>query len=224
MNHRLYKAFSIVLGLLLVNLLLFTACKKDTTTYEISGQIYDPQLKINVSNVHVSLKASKIQSGVYNPSYIEIQSINTTSDGTYSFTVEHENVAGYRLDFTKEKYFESSLDIKTVDVQNNGNTGMRLDFIPIAEIKLIVKNTSPQASNDKIQFRFSNVSVKGKDCWTNTPIIGVGPNYTYSKTGQVTGNKKLFLEWTVTKNGNQHIYKDTIESEAFKMISYNINY
>lgn len=224
MKKTFKKLNFIVISILLLNTLLFSACKKDVKTYEIKGQIYDPQLNINVSGVSISLKASKVQSGVYNPTYTEIQSATTSSNGTFSFTVEHENVEGYRLDFIKEKYFDTSEDISTDDVQNGNAVNIKIDFIPIAEIKLIVKNTSPQSNDDKIEFRFSNVTVKGKECWTNEPITGVGPTYSLTKTGQVSGNKEMYLEWVVVKKGNQHSYTDTIHSDAFKLKTYHINY
>jgi len=224
MKQSINRIKFIAISILFVNIFLFSACKKDVKTYEISGSIFDPQLHINVSGVKVSLKASKVQSGVYNPTYTEIQSTTTSSDGSFSFTVEHENVEGYRLDFTKTDYFDNTKDLSTDDVQNGNATNIKMDFIPIAEIKLIVKNTSPQSSDDKIEFRFSNVTVKGKDCWTNDPITGIGPTYSFTKTGQVSGNKDMYLEWVVVKNGNQHSYTDTIHSEAFKLKTYNINY
>ncbi|RUA28027.1 MAG: hypothetical protein DSY76_04755 [Bacteroidetes bacterium] len=224
MKQSINRIKFIAISILFVNIFLFSACKKDVKTYEISGSISDPQLHINVSGVKVSLKASKVQSGVYNPTYTEIQSTTTSSDGSFSFTVEHENVEGYRLDFTKTDYFDNTKDLSTDDVQNGNATNIKMDFIPIAKIKLIVKNTSPQSNDDKIEFRFSNVSVKGKDCWTNDPITGIGPTYSFTKTGQVSGNKDMYLEWVVVKNGSQHSYTDTIHSEAFKLKTYNINY
>ena len=224
MKQSINRIKFIAISILFVNIFLFSACKKDVKTYEISGSISDPQLHINVSGVKVSLKASKVQSGVYNPTYTEIQSTTTSSDGSFSFTVEHENVEGYRLDFTKTDYFDNTKDLSTDNVQNGNATNIKMDFIPIAKIKLIVKNTSPQSNDDKIEFRFSNVSVKGKDCWTNDPITGIGPTYSFTKTGQVSGNKDMYLEWVVVKNGSQHSYTDTIHSEAFKLKTYNINY
>jgi len=224
MNYLFKKSNFITFSIILLNILLFNACKKDVKTYEIKGRISDPQLNIKVSGVKVSLKASKVKSGVYNPTYTEIQSATTSNDGAFSFTVEHENVEGYRLDFTKENYFDNTKDLSTGDVQNGNATNIKTDIIPIGKIKLIVKNTTPQANDDKIEFRFSNVSVKGKECWTNDPITGIGPSYSLTKTGQVSGNKDMYLEWVVVKNGNQHSYTDTIHSEAFKLVTYQINY
>ncbi|MCK5856553.1 MAG: hypothetical protein KAG64_03625 [Bacteroidales bacterium] len=224
MKNSVSILYIIGVSILSLNIILVSACNKDVKSYEIAGSVFDPQLSINVTGAKVSLKASKVQSGVYNPNYIEIKSYSTSADGKFNFNIEHESVSGYRLDITKNNYFDASVNLATEDVQNNSETNIKVDLIPIAEITLIVKNTTPQGNDDKIQFRFSNVTVKGKNCWTNDPIIGNGPSYSLTKTGQVSGNKKMYLEWTVTKGGNQHIYKDTIQSEEFNTKTYNINY
>jgi hypothetical protein len=224
MSKRPHFLFFIALSILTLNILFLGACKKDVKTYSIAGAVSDPQLHSKVSSAKVSLKASKVQSGVYNPNYVEIDSYTTSSDGKFSFSVKHDNVSGYRIDITKNKYFDASIDLKTENVQNNGLTNISLDLIPIGEITLIVKNTTPQTADDNIKFRFSNVAVQGKDCWTNSATEGIGPSYNLTKTGKVSGNKEMYLEWIVTKKGNQHIYKDTIWSEAFKTVTYHINY
>ena len=224
MSRRPQFLFLIALSILTINILFLGSCKKDVKTYGIAGTISAPQLHLKVSGAKVSLKASKVQSGVYNPNYTEIDAYTTSSDGKFNFSVKHDNVSGYRIDITKDKYFDASIDLKTEDVQNDGETNISLDLIPVGEITLIVKNTTPQTADDNIKFRFSNVAVKGKDCWTNDATEGIGPSYNISKTGKVTGNKEMYLEWIVTKKGNQHIYKDTILSEAFKIVTYHINY
>lgn len=224
MFQKYSKSILFILMLVLVNIILINACKKEVATYQLSGKVYDPQLKKNVSNATISLKASEIQSGVYNPNYIEIQSIKSASNGTYQFEVEHGNVSGYRLDFSKEHYFDQSIDIETEDMHNEAGLVENTDLIPIANITLTVKNTSPQGTDDEVIFRFKNVDVKCKECWNNEPIKGIGPSYSYSETKKVTGDKDIYIEWVVKKNSQQHIYQDTIQSKSFSTVNYNINY
>jgi len=221
-----YKAHSIIgLSILFVSIMLLSsACKKKVTLYDLNGSIADQQLNIKVSDVKVSLKASKIESGVYNPNYVEIQSTRSNSSGNFVFTVEHDNVAGYRLDFTKKDYFDQSMDIKTEALHVNVPLNVNINFVPIAHIKLSVKNTSPQGTDDQITFRFKNIDVKCKECWNNEPIKGVGPSYTYNETKKVSGEKEILIEWVVKKKGNQNIYQDTIHTKAFTTVNFNINY
>jgi hypothetical protein len=219
------KVFSL-LGLIVITGFIFiSSCKKEVKTYELHGIIYDPQFKKGVEGALVSLKASKVQSGVYNPNYTEIESVVSSSDGSYKFTVEYDNVSGYRLDVSKKDYFDQSYDIKTEELQQEGGYKANIDFLPIANVKLIVKNTSPQAADDKIQFWFSKLDdVKCKDCWNSDPIIGIGPSYSFNEEKMAIGEKRIEINWVVTKKGNQQTHVDYIDTKAFTTVNYNINY
>jgi len=221
-----YKAHYVSgLAMLLASIILFsTSCKKKAAIYELNGTISDPQLKVKVDNVKVSLKASKIESGVYNPNFVEIQSTKSSSSGSYSFSVEYDNVSAYRLDFNKTNYFDASKEISPEYLQSNSPLSVDINIIPIAEINLSVKNTSPQGTDDQITFRFKNIEVKCKDCWNNEPITGSGPSYNYNATKKLSGEKDVYIEWVVKKKGNQKIYQDTIHTKAFKSVNFNINY
>ena len=223
MRLRTPNIISLIMLMIIVTFVI-SSCKKKVITYEIQGKVYDPQLNTLISDANISLKASKVVSGVYNPNYIEIQTTKTNSNGIFNFSVEHDNAAGYRLDITKKDYFDESVDIKADDLNTDQSYSVNIDFIPVAYIKLNVKNTSPQGTDDEISFHFKNVDVKCKDCWDNTPIVGTGPTYNYSRKAKVSGEKQLILEWVVTKKGNQHIFHDTIQSKAFKSTTYNIDY
>lgn len=216
--------YTIISLIVLTSIVSLSSCKKEVAVYNLNGKIYDPQLKKAVSSANVSLKASKVESGVYNPSYNEINSTSSSSNGNYSFEVEFDNVSGYRLDFTKNNYFDQSIDIKTEDLQNDAGLTMNTNLIPIGFVKLIIKNTSPQGTDDEIRFHLSNVDVKCKDCWTNDVITGTGPAYSFSETKQLSGEKKFLINWVVTKNSQQHVYQDTITSKAFSTVTFNINY
>ena len=224
MNLSKYHFQSLFLLSFLIGSLFLNACKKEVATYDLSGKVFDPQLKKNVSSANISLKASKVQSGIYNPNYTEIQSVNTSSDGSFYLKVDYDNVSGYQVDVSKNNYFDESIRLKTDDIQNPDGLSLNIDLIPIAHIEIRIKNTTPQAADDEIRVHFSNVDVKCKDCWNNDTIVGIGPSYNFSKTAQVSGEKKMVLKWVVKKNGIQHVYKDTILSKAFTTVTYNIDY
>jgi len=202
----------------------FISCKKDVRKFDVSGKVYDPKLKKDISGAEVVLRGSKIQSGIYNSNYVDLQSTNTASDGSYSFEVAEETVSGYRFYFNKKNYFDQLVDVETEELQNNNGFNLNIDLIPIAFLKLTVKNTTPVGSDDEIRIRFKNVEVQCKDCWNKGSITGVGPTYSYSRTAQTSGEHNLIIEWVVKKGGQQHIYSDTIFTKAFQTVSYNINY
>ncbi len=217
-KKHLFLIFLAIVGL------TFVSCEKEVRKFDISGKVYDPQLKKNVSSAEVVLRGSKIQSGIYNSNYIDLQSTNTSSDGSYSFEVPEETVSGYRFYINKKDYFDQLIDVKTDDLQNNNGFTLNVNLIPIAYLKLSVKNTMPIGSDDEIHFRFKNIDIQCKDCWNKGTITGVGPTYTYSRTAQTSGENDLIIEWVVKKGGQQHIYSDTIFTKAFQTVDYNINY
>ncbi len=223
MKTKTSYLYFIFLSLISVSLTLIS-CEKDIREFDVSGKVYDPKLKKNVSNAEVVLRASKIKSGIYNSTYVDLQSTNTSSDGTYSFQTPEEIVSGYRFYFNKKDYFDQLIDIETEDLQRNDGFNLNVNLIPIAYVKLTVENTSPVGSEDEIRFRFKNVEVQCKDCWNKEIITGLGPTYYYSRTAQTSGENDLIIEWVVKKGGQQHIYTDTLRTKAFQTINYNINY
>jgi len=217
-KKHLFLIFLAIVGL------TFVSCEREVRKFDISGRVYDPQLKKNISSAEVVLRGSKIQSGIYNSNYIDLQSTSTSSDGSYSFEVPEETVSGYRFYINKKDYFDQLIDVKTDDLQNNNGFTLNVDLIPIAYLKLSVKNTMPIGASDEIHFHFKNIDVQCKDCWNKGTITGVGPTYTYSRTAQTSGENELIIEWVVKKGGQQHIYSDTIFTKAFQTVDYNINY
>lgn len=204
--------------------IMITSCKKEVRTFDVGGKVYDPQLGKDVSGVKVVLRGAKVQYGIYNTTYVDLQNTTTSSDGSFQFEVPEETVSGYRFYFSKEGYFDYLLDVPTEDIQDDDGYQSDIYLIPIAYVELSVKNTMPVGSDDKISFRFTNVDVQCKDCWTKETIVGIGPTYSFKRTAKVSGEKELILNWVVKKNGQQHVYSDTIYAKAFQTVSYNINY
>ena len=223
MNNRYRYSFLLIIVLSLAGLSL-NSCEKEVQKYDVSGKIYDPKLDKDVSGAEIVLRGSKIQSGVYNSNYVDLQSTTSASDGTFEFQIPEETVSGYRFYINKKDYFDQLIDVETGDIQNNSGFNLDVNLIPIAYLKLSVKNTTPIGADDEIHIRFKNVDVQCKDCWNKGTISGFGPTYSYNRTAQTSGEHDLLIEWIVKKGGQQHIYSDTIFTKAFQTVSYNINY
>jgi hypothetical protein len=217
-TQRIFFSLIFLLGIFL------SSCEKDEVTYNITGKVYDPQLDKNISGVKVVLRGSKVQYGIYNTAYIDLQNTTTGSDGSYSFEVPYETVTGYRFYFQKDNYFDQLIDVNTDDIQQPEGFRLDIDLIPIAYLDLTIKNTSPQGSDDEIRVRLSNIEVQCKDCWNTETIVGKGPVFSYNRTAMLTGEKAILINWVVKKGGQQHVYNDTIHTVAFNTIHYNINY
>ena len=213
--------FLSILGFSLIGL---NSCKKDPKIYALSGKVYDPQLESNINGASVVLRASKVQSGVYNSNYVDIASTSTSSNGAYSMEIEEEKVSGYRYYVSKQDYFDELIDIETEDLQQESSYTKNFSLNPIGYIQVNVKNTTPQGTDDEVRYRFKNVEAQCKDCWNNEINVGIGPTYSSNKSAQVIGERDLLIEWVVKKGGQQHIYQDTITSKAFQTVNFSINY
>ncbi len=93
-----------------------------------------------------------------------------------------------------------------------------------AWIELKVKNTTPHGIDDKITYRYTNIEVQGNGCCDNQPNTGDGPSYNESIECKVQSDDWIKLEWTVTKNGSQHVFDDSIHTEAGNTVIYTLNY
>jgi hypothetical protein len=210
--------------IIIFTILLLASCSKKERTINITGKVYDPALQKAVAGATVVLKAAKVESGVYNPSYVEIASAATGNSGEYSFEVNVEKVSGYRFVVSKDNYFGEEVDVTTDDMEKNDSYSADFEIYPKAKIHLTVKNTQPQGMDDEIKYRYKNIESKCKTCCNNTTVTGTGPTYSSDTECDVRGEKWIYISWVVTKKGNQHIYEDSIRTEAFKTSNYNISY
>jgi len=214
------KNFSIII----IVVILLASCGKKTRSIAISGNIFDPALKIPVENTKVILKASKIEGGIYNPNYVEIASATTDISGNYEMNINIEKVSGYRFVIEKTNYFSSEEDIKTDILETNSTYSYSKNIFPIASIHLMVSNKTPQSMDDEIKYRYTNIESQCKTCCNNNPITGTGPSYSADSQCDTRCETWINLVWVVTKNGIQHLYQDSIFTHAFQTSNYKIDY
>jgi hypothetical protein len=103
--------------IIIFTILLLASCSKKERTINITGKVYDPALQKAVAGAKVVLKAAKVESGVYNPSYVEIASAATGNSGEYSFEVNVENVSGFSIVVNKDNNFGEEEDVTPDDMQ-----------------------------------------------------------------------------------------------------------
>ena len=208
----------------LITIIALSSCAKKERSIKVSGNIYDPALNQAVAGATVKLKAAKIESGVYNSNYTEIEKVTTDASGNFTMDITVQKVSGYRFVVEKDDYFELEEDVNTDDFEKNNNYTANFQIYPKASIRLTVKNTSPQGMDDEIKYRYTNIEGSCKTCCNNNTITGTGPTYSADNECDVRGEKWIYINWVVTKNGNQHLFSDSIHVEAFKKSTYNIDY
>ncbi len=200
------------------------SCVDDTRVITVSGDIFDPYTGTNVVGAKVVLSATLVKSGVYNSNYTEIASTTTDADGNYLLSFNIQKAAGYRVLITRDNYFDYQEDITTEDMESDDVYPGNYEISPKATINLRVRNLTPQAMDDQIDFKYTNIISECKTCCNSDLKTGIGPAFDTTIQCDVVGERWLKIYWTVTKKGNQTYHNDSVFTSAFQTTTYNINY
>lgn len=203
---------------------LITSCKKDKNTIKIRGLVQDPNTNIYVEGATIVISGSKITNGVYNSSYEEMARTTSDGSGAFSFDLEEERVAGYRLAVTKDGYFSIRNDITTDDMSAGDEYDPVYQLYPIGYIKLKVTNFVSFDSADFIAFTFSSGYLGCYECCDNSMRYGYGEFVDDSLKCKTYGNQNVIVTWNVTKNNMTTLHNATIYCTAFDTVSYHIIY
>ena len=171
---------------IIVILLLSIGCKKEPTIFTIKGKVVNKQLQENLSGVKVYLDAKKIENGVYNSSFVNIENTVTGGDGSFNIEIKESQVSEYRFRLSETGYFNIEEEVSVDDVHSKGGYNKNFELIQESKIELNVKNTMPQGADDKITYRYTNIEVKCNGCCNNLVIVGEGYDYEAHHEGRVS--------------------------------------
>lgn len=220
-NNIMYKIiYLIIIG----TLALSWSCKKDPKVFLVSGQVSKLNTTDKISGVRIYLDSKEVIDGVYNSNYNNIANVETNSNGEYSFEVEQSNTESYRFRTSKSSYFDIEEIVAVSELESNDT--YKKDFVLTGEswINLKVKNTTPQGTDDEIDYRYVNINVSGLDCCDNETAVGIGAEYSEDKLCRTQSDDWIKLEWVVKKNGGQVFHSDSIFTTFGQTIIYQLNY
>jgi len=221
MNSR----FSSYILLFLLALLFSAGCRKDKNgMFSITGRITDQASGHGVETAKIRLSASKIQTGVYNSNFEDLFTVFTNVSGDYSAEVKLEKTTAYRLNISKEDYFEYSEDISPDKFLKGENYIMNYNIIPVGYIKLRAVNISPYDSNDLISYRFTDGYMNCNKCCNNNIIKAYGTSFDSTFVCKAAGGSQLTLTWNVIKNNQSSYTTSTINCPAFDTVYFQISY
>ena len=207
-----------------MSIIINFSCKKQPSTFNIKGKIINNQTQQNLGGITIHLDAKKIENGVYNSRFVNIESAVSNSDGTFIIEHEEANISEYRFRISEPGYFPIEEIVSIDAIQSSDGYNNTFELIQKSWIELNVKNTMPQGTDDKITYRFTNIEVKEKDCCNNITNTGIGFDYEAYHKCSVRSLAWIKIQWTVTKSGNQSLHKDSVYSEAEKTVNFIINY
>lgn len=212
----------ILLLIALISMLL--SCVDDTREITVSGDIFDPYTSQNVVGAKVVLSATLVQSGIYHSNFSQIAKATTDASGSYLMKFNVEKSSGYKISITQDNYFDYEEEITTDDMESDDIYPGNYELNPRATIILNVKNVTPKAMDDQIDFKYTNIIQTCKTCCNNELNTGIGPAYDTTLQCEVVGARYLKIYWTITKKGIQTYHSDSVFTPAFQTTTYNINY
>jgi len=209
----------IALSLVVINM----SCKKEKNEETISGQVKDPKQNLFLQGVKIDLYAKKIVSGTVNYNFVYDRSAYTDSEGRFSFTLPSAYTTAYRIDFSKDNYFDISEELLMSDFANHQHSGS-YELLPSAIISMHFKNTSPYDISDMITYRLTSGLTGCSDCCTTASHSFAGTVVDTVKTCRVLGNEDITIEWLVQKAGSSAPFVNSYFCNALDTTNVDIFY
>lgn len=209
---------------LVIPVIFFLSCKKETGKIDISGQLFDPNAGNYVAGATVSIQANGVVDGVYNAGYNTITSGRTDADGKFSFTIDESAYDSFRFTFVKDGYYISE-EIKSagsIDPENPFSGSFNIYSKSILKVR--VQNATPFDALDEITFFFSNPPSNCSECCYSDPIQMHGMNIDSTIYCSSYGSYNLIINYSYTKNSANFTYNDTILTVPFDTTYYIISF
>jgi len=200
------------------------ACNKNKDEITISGRIFDAKSGQFLSGATVRLSGNGVQSGVYSPDFVHIDTKTTDSDGGFTFTLKKDRSDSFRIAVSKDMYFQEVVEFSSAVFYDADQYDKEILLKPAGFIELRVRNAFPDDWDDKIVFYFSNSDLNCSDCCTNTPHTGNGPMFDSTFICRFYGDNKIVFLRSVTKNQQTNVYFDSLYCPMFTTASYEITY
>ena len=210
--------------LLVIPVLFFFSCKKESGEIDISGQLFDPNAGNYVAGATVSIQANGVVDGVYNAGYTTIASGTTDANGKFSFTIDESAYDSFRFNFIKDGYYISQEvhSAGSIDPENPFNGSFNIYSKSILKVR--VQNTTPFDALDEITFYFSNPPSNCSECCSTDPIQINGMSIDSTIYCSSYGSYNLIISYSYTKNSANFTYNDTVLTVPFDTTYHNISF
>lgn len=203
-----------VIFLLLTATILFTiSCKKEIDrNHNVFGQILEYGTNVPIENAIVNLSSCQTSNSLTS-CQLE-KTVLTNENGSYSMPFTSGTGRSWVLTVEADKYYDSTEIILNPCCDNEKE--VILD--PHAWLNLHIKNVNPFNQADKI-------TCVGVISPFGTSIIDfIGNDIDTSYINKLVGNKERPIIYSITKNGEETIIKDTLLVSAHDTLNYEILY
>lgn len=220
-----FKSITYISLLLTLSVLIsVSSCKKEPTQMEISGQVLSAVTSTPLPGVQVSLASTAVQSWVYNANFQDIESMQTGTDGSFTFIISKKPASAYRIYMYKKDYFENIIHINASDIEKDNYYYDTYELYEEAEIELNIQNALPYDEDDRITFRITKGAYDCTGCCPGTYIHGKGIAFDTTINCLTYGSHYFIVESAVTKEEVTQQRIDSVFIEPFQKNTLNIFY
>ena len=223
-----------------ISVLTLISCSKDDQNYvNVSGKVIDENTNAGIPNIQVNIKSKKINSPGNEWSYwseLDNKTITTDQNGNFSIPMKIED-SNNLIEINKYDNNNYSENTKSYTQSEVGNVIIKVKKYEV--LKIIVKNTNPFNSNDRISvdgisdyylLKRENFGVQNEKFEFQTGIfsdvnIWLGTNVNSAISYRVTADSQIVISKSVRKNNTETLtYSPPINIIPNQINEYHINY
>lgn len=191
---------------------------------EIVGKITDNGNGAGVAGVTVKIEYKPYENGVYTATYSTLTSATTDASGNYSISVEKPNTDGFKFTVSGSNYFPAEKIVNPDNLTTTTANTQNFSIDASGFLVIHIKNTSPVAPDDFIQFTMTGLNYTCSDCCGNSPIQKTGMTVDTTFTCRRYANRNIEYSKIITKAGSTNVVPGTIYLGAGTTVNLDIFY
>ena len=200
--------------------LLISSCKKDTITYTFEGYVFSNLNSASLSEVTVNIGQKTFDGTVASATFANDGNSSTNSSGYYEITFAREKVVEFKVDFSKNNYFDVSIEISSSEVSTEEPKIVDQTMDAKAWVNFKLKNIGGMTTDEFVLVKY-NFREGCQNCATNgySYFDGiVDSNFTNITTAGV------FTKYSYKAPGSSVYIQDSVFATPFDTSFVTINY
>jgi len=203
----------------------FAGCKKkEKATMEINGKVTDNANGAGISGASVKIYYKPYQNGVYVSSYSLLTTASTDASGNYSFNVEKPNTDGLKFVVEASAYFPGEKIVNPDNISTSSANTQNFSIDASGTLAIHIKNTTPIASDDFIQFQTTGLNYSCSICCGSSPIQKFGMTVDTSFSCMRYANRYIYYNYIKTKAAVTTVVNDSVYLPAGTTVNLDIFY
>ncbi len=208
----------------LILLIVLFSCKKKEEDYLISGTVFNPELNQSVSQMQISLWGTTVSNGSIQNQFSQLASVQTASDGSFSFKFKKSVYSALKLVLYRSDYFQQETAINPDNLSPGKEYKMTIQSHALGWIKTTIQNTGTQHDADNVYYKLSLPYTSCTTCCNTSAQNFSGASVNTSWTCNVYGGSKITIQWIYTYNTINQSHFDTLLVPVNDTLAYPIFY